>query len=295
MPTKEKKKHWIVKASGKRELFSEEKLRSSLKRSNAPEDVINIIVKRIMRELEDGLATSRIYKRAYALLKKDKRAVALRYSLRQAVMQLGPTGFPFEKLVGEILKAKGYEVKVGTIMQGNCVEHEVDVIAKKDHQHIMIEAKFHNKLGIKSDLKVALYVHARFEDLKKKREEKDTSETERVHEAWLITNTKLTQEAIRYSKCAGVRAIGWNYPPIGNLQDLMLETGVHPLTCLTTLSQSNKRQLFEKGMVLCNDIEARPKALHALGIGDKKVDAVLGEIKAVCLTDAELAAGVKKS
>jgi len=295
MPKTQNKKYWITKASGKREEFAEEKLRSSLRRSGAHADVINVVVERIMRELEDGLQTSHIYKRAYSLLKKDKRSIALKYSLRQAVMQLGPTGFPFERLVGEILKIKGYEVEVGTVMQGNCVEHEVDVLAKKDNHHIMIEAKFHNKLGIKSDLKVALYVHARFEDLKKKREEKDTADTQRVHEGWLITNTKLTQEAIRYSKCVGMRTIGWNYPPTGNLQDLMLETGVHPLTCLTTLSQSNKRQLFEKGMVLCNDIEVSPKSLRSLGLGNKKIDTVMGEIKAVCAIDDTTTTDMKKA
>ena len=45
-------------------------------------------------------------------------------------MELGPSGFPFEKLVGKILEQEGFETRVGVIVQGNCVQHEVDVIAR---------------------------------------------------------------------------------------------------------------------------------------------------------------------
>jgi len=51
--------------------------------------------------------------------------------LKKAILQLGPTGYPFERFVGELLKYQGYEAKVGQIVQGNCVQHEVDVVAKK--------------------------------------------------------------------------------------------------------------------------------------------------------------------
>ena len=39
---------------------------------------------------------------------------------------------------------------------GHCVEHEVDVMAWNENKLIIAEAKFHNAIGLKSDLKVAL-------------------------------------------------------------------------------------------------------------------------------------------
>jgi len=145
----------IIKASGEKQPFYEEKLRNSLKRSGAADKLVDNIVGRIKGELKEGMTTKQIYNRAFVLVKKDK-AVAIRYSLRQAVMALGPTGFPFEKFLGEVLKTQGFEVQVGVMLYGFCVTHEVDVLANDGDKHIFIEAKFHNRLGTKSDLKDAL-------------------------------------------------------------------------------------------------------------------------------------------
>jgi len=203
----------------------------------------------------------------------------MHYSLRRAVMELGPSGFLFEKFVGEILKAQGYEVKVGVIMQGACVEHEVDIFAKKNHRHIIVECKFHNEDGIRSDVKVALYVRARFEDLKKKCD--TTVNHEDIHEGWLVTNTKLTSQAIAYGNCVGMKIIGWNYPQGGNLQDLIVASGVHPLTCLTTLNKKRKAVLFENGIILCRDVEKRTDILRSLGMGEREIASVVTESRLV--------------
>jgi len=50
-------------------------------------------------------------------------------------------------------------------VRGKLVEHEIDVVAWNEEKLIMVEAKFHNQLGVKTDLKVILYVKERFDDL----------------------------------------------------------------------------------------------------------------------------------
>lgn len=147
---------FVVKASGEREPFSETKLRRSLERVRAAPEVVDDIISRIQSELRDGMSTREIYRLAFALLKKHRRPLAARYSLKQAVMELGPSGHPFEKLVSEILRYQGYSAEVARTVQGVCVAHEVDVVAEKDDRHIMVECKFHNQPGLKSDVKVAL-------------------------------------------------------------------------------------------------------------------------------------------
>lgn len=279
-----KQQPWIIKASGEKQQFSPDKLRMSLKRAGAAKQVIDEIVDHIEQELHDGMTTKEIYKHAFTLLKKNTRGVALKYSLRQAMLELGPSGFPFEQFLGELLKTQGYKVQVGGILQGKCVDHEVDVLAEKNDEHIFVEAKYHNQRGYKTDLKVALYVQARVDDITAAhvaRAEKE-NRSPRHHVGWLVTNTKLTSKAIEYTKCSGLTVIGWNYPQEGNLQDRILEAGIHPLTCLTTLTEKQKRQLLTQGVVACISLRREPSVLRSIGLDDKKIDAVMKEVDFLC-------------
>jgi hypothetical protein len=207
--------------------------------------------------------------------------MAARYSLQKAILQMGPTGYPFEILVGEILKHKGFSVEISKIMPGRCVAHEVDVAAVKNNQHIIVECKFHNELGIKSDIKVALYVHARFEDIHKAWNNTH-AHNEHLKEAWLVTNSRLTADALKYAHCVGIRAIDWNYPPGESLSELVDQAGLHPVTSLTSLTKDQKKQLLNSGVILCRDLFDNPAALSAIGIDGKKTDKVLKEIKELC-------------
>lgn len=273
---------WVIKTSGERERFSMAKLRRSLTRSGADNETIERIVEHILPELHDGMKTSQIYKHAFSILKKSKYPAAIRYSLRKAVMELGPSGFPFEKFVAEVLRRKGYSARTGVILPGFCVSHEVDILMEKGERHIFAECKFHNQQGLKTDVKVALYVHARFLDLQKGHDVKEKGATPKIHEGWLVTNTKLTADAVQYANCAGLNIIGWDYPEQGNLQDLILETGVHPLTFLSTLSASNKISLLEQGIVMCRDLKNSPAPLKSIGLSDEQIKLVEGEVDKVC-------------
>lgn len=276
----QEQKIWVVKANGEHEIFDEIKLRDSLRNAGADEDIIEQIVRRIVSELRNGMHTQKIYNHAFALLKKKRREVAARYGLRRAIRELGPSGFPFERYVGEILKEKGYDVKVGMIVQGWCVDHEVDVSAHKDGKHILVECKFHNEEGFKTDLKVALYVRERFNDIAKRHATLKTN-GEHFHEGWLVTNTKLTSQAIQYANCAGLKVIGWSYPATGNLRDLINETRLHPITMLTTLSSADKHRLMDADIVLCRDLPKNKELLHGIGIDHKKLEKILEEVEMI--------------
>ncbi len=221
------KRVFIIKRSGEREPFSETKLRSSLEKTLAPSAIVDDIVKHIQSELKEGMTTSEIYQHAFWLLNKHRAPTAARYSLKQAIMDLGPEGHFFERFVGELVKSKGFTVEVGKVVKGFCVEHEVDVVGEKNGYHIMVECKFHNSFGIRSDVKVALYVKARFEDIEKKWRAKP-SHGHKFDEAWLVTNTKLTWDAIRYAACVDMQTIGWSYPYEDSLQSVIERSGLHP-------------------------------------------------------------------
>ena len=237
----------IKKADGSTELFEKLKLETSLKRAGASKPITQEIVKKITVELVNGMTTKEIYQQAFTLLKdKEKHPVAAKYSLKKAVFDLGPSGFPFEDFIAEIYKAMGYETSTDIILKGKCAEHEVDLLAVKKGKKYGAEIKFHNSQAIKTDLKVALYVYARFDDVIK---------NNGVDEGALITNTKFTKNAITYGECVGLKMISWNYPNKDNLYSLIEETGLHPITCLTTISEREKKRLIENKIVLCRTIK----------------------------------------
>lgn len=274
----ETQKLFVIKADGGREPFDEAKLRDSIRRVGASDEDIDAVMGQVAREMRGGLTTRKIYQRVFSLLKKMHRPSAARYTLRRAIRELGPSGFPFEKYVGEILRAKGYEASTGVIVQGWCVDHEVDVSARKGGKHVIVECKFHNEEGYKTDLKVALYVYQRFLDIQKRHETLMGVADEKVHEIWLVTNTKLTSKAIQFAACAGMTVVAWDYPKPGCLHDLINETKLHPITVLTTLSSNDKRLLMENGVILCRDLSSKKEIMHGIGMGDKKIEKVLVEV-----------------
>ncbi|MDP6387762.1 MAG: ATP cone domain-containing protein [Candidatus Pacebacteria bacterium] len=265
----------ITKQDGTKEPFEVEKLRYSLARSGATKEGINDVIRYIEKDLKEGMSTSEIYKHAFSYLEKKEKPVAARYSMKRAVLALGPSGYPFEDFVAEIFRAKGYLVEVGRIIKGACVEHEIDIIAKRNGEKVGAEVKFHNTLGKRSDLKVALYVHARFEDIKK-------VDNVNINEQWLITNTKFTTNVIKYGDCVGIKLISWNYPKGGNLQKLIEETGVQPITALTSLSGAEKKRLMEQKVVLCRNIKENKKILNSMGFNTQKVENIMTESQALC-------------
>jgi hypothetical protein len=87
---------FITRTSGEKSGFSEERLRHSLEHAGA--DAVNTIGKEIASKLYDGIETKKIYRMAFKLLRTNSRHTATRYHLKRAIMESGPSGFPFEKL-----------------------------------------------------------------------------------------------------------------------------------------------------------------------------------------------------
>ncbi len=267
----------ITKADGEQEPFDAGKLEQSLALSGASSTVRAMIAAELLKELRPGMHTEAIYERAFALLKKhEKTPVAARYSIKRAVLALGLSGFPFEQFVAQIMRAHGWKVQTGVALTGRCAPHEVDVLAERDGKRVGIEVKFHNDFGGKTDIKDALYVWARYEDLKRA-----PAASSRVDEGWLITNTRFTRNAIRYGQCNNLTMIGWDYPRPRGLLQMIEEARVHPLTCLTTLSDAEKRRLLDRQVVLCKDVRA-PHVLQDHGIRPDKIQHVLEEAQQLC-------------
>ena len=276
----------IIKAFGKTENFSERKLVNSLARSGAGSEIINKILPEITSQIKDGMSTREIYTQAFELLKQYSTSLAGRYKLKQVINELGPTGFPFELYVAEILRHEGYQVNTGQIAKGLCVNHEIDIVAQNEIHHFMIECKFHNAQGTHSDVKIPLYVQSRFLDVAAEWK-KFPGHNTRFHQAWIVTNTRFTEDAISYGTCMGINLISWSYPSTLSLKDRIDASGLHPITCLTTLTKREKQILLEKKIVLCRHLCQQPELLREIGIkNEQRITTILSEGKQVCIQTA---------
>ena len=266
----------IVKADGTKEAFNPERFTRSLERSGAKPFAAERITQTIAETIVPGTSSREIYSRAFALLRREARPVAARYALRRALLELGPSGHPFEDFISHLYRAEGWEVETRKIMQGKCVSHEVDFYAshKEQNEFMAAELKYHNDPGYKTDLKVALYVKSRFDDIFSC---DPTLRACPIDRGILITNTKFTTEAIAYAECASVELLGWGYPATNSLFTRISRAKVYPITTLTGLSHAEKRILIELGTIAVDEVVKDRGRLDPLHLSSEQVGHVLAE------------------
>lgn len=281
-----KKEILIKKASGEVVSFSEKKLAESLRRSGASEAQIDFVIDQMKDKIVPGMSTKKIHRIAFSILKKSSPHIAARYHLKKGIMELGPSGYPFEKFIGAIIEQQGYKTSVGVVLAGQCVNHEVDVVAESATEYILVECKYHNLPGIVCDVKIPLYIHSRFRDIAHKMNE-EPHVNGRKHNGWVVTNTRFTSDAVQYGTCAGLYLLGWDYPAKNNLRELIDRMQLYPLTCLTSLSKPEKERLLEKQVVLSKELLHKPELLDEIGLGSGRKQNVLNELTKLCCAPDE--------
>lgn len=271
----------IIKNSGEIVDFDSVKLRASLTKSGATSGVVDVILSQIQNELYEGITTKIIYKKAFSLLKKQSNSHAARYNLRSALLLLGPAGFFFEKYIARIFAAEGCETKTNVILQGKCVSHEIDVFFKKEGQIAMVECKFHGSVTAASDVKVPLYIHSRFNDLKVL-SHSIFSTNDTIADCWIATNNRFTSDAITYAACAGLNLLSWNYPKNNNLKTKNDKDCLYPVTCLTTITLAEKDKLLFLDIILVKELLNNNNVLKKVGLSDDRIKRVVKEVAELC-------------
>ena len=272
---------YVEKISGEKEPFDVNKLKQSLFNAGAQREFVEAIAADIEAWMVDGITTKKIYARAFAMLRGMQTKAALRYKLKQAILQFGATGYPFEQLVSKVFEGLGYTVRVGDVAQGHCIPHEVDVLATKDKTQYFIECKYSRNQDRVVRIQTPLYVQARMEDIiKKQKTEKQYRDF--TFSSWLVTNTRFSADSIAYGECAGLRLLGWNYPPGNGLKEMIEQAGIYPITLLSRLNRKEKTFLIEKGIVICAQLWKNPKVLEDLKLSRRKYNGLMAELQAIC-------------
>src|SRR3989338_1559243 len=268
----------LIKADRTVESFDERRLIASLERAGAGAHAAQRIAERITATLVPGTSSKEVYARAFALLRREGRPIAARYALRRALFEFGPSGHPFEDFISHLFQAEGWSVETRKIIRGHCVSHEVDFYASHPAQntYLAAELKYHNDPGYKTDLKIALYVKSRFDDIFACDPSLRACPIDR---GLLVTNTKFTTEAIAYAECAGVELLGWHYPEQDNLFLRMSRLRIYPITTLTGLTPSEKRLLVNQRIVAVDMLLSNSHALDTLRLSPERSGALLAEAR----------------
>jgi hypothetical protein len=260
----------VKKHNGALEEYEPTKIRSSLVHSGASGELANSIVNDVNGILYDGIPTWKIFRHAYKELKKHAPGLAPRYDIKGAILRLGTAGFAFERFVSHILEKQGYSTVVGLTVKGEYIEHEIDVLAKKGEETLMVECKHHKEPWLGCKIQTALYVYARFLEVRKT-----------FTEPMLVTNTKFSPQILAYSKGVGIRLMGWKYPPDDSLEGNIERYRLYPVTSIRSLDKGMIEALFKEEIVTLDDLLNRDAGWIAkeLKIDEQRASAIFEEAK----------------
>lgn len=235
----------IRKSDGTLQSFAGEKLERALTRAQVNPRVITDILTTLPRLIRPGTSTQHIHARVLHMLESADPVGAARYNLKHAMFLLGPSGFPFEHYVARLLQAYGWKAEVSKMVPGACVQHEIDVYAERDGAIRAIEAKYRNRPSGRVDIKTALYVHARHQDL---------LAYNPAVEGALFTNTQFTDSARAYGECVNMKMKGWNYPQDEGIAKYIEQKQLYPLTVFSRIPTHVVARLARDGIVLVSEL-----------------------------------------
>ncbi len=258
--------------------FEISKLENSLRNSGAEEDSIKKVINNILPNCVEGVTTREIYKLAFDELKKISNAAAARYSLKRALLELGPAGFYFEQWIARVFQNIGYKTETGQLIKGHSVMHEADVIAKKGEKTYWVECKFRNAEDTKISVTTPMYVLSRIKDISGINYNLFETQT-KFTDGWLITNTYFTKDSVAFGEYYGLRLLSWDYPKDKNIKSLVDQNALYPITCLTSLDGKQKQKLLEQKCLLVKEMFNDQNILNSLNLNEEKKSEVLKEAK----------------
>lgn len=263
---------YLKKKSGQEEPFDRAKLEESLVLTGVSRGIVDEVLNKILPKVKSGMTTNRVHNLAFNYLRKRSKVHAANYRVKRSIQELGPTGYPFEILCGELFKAKGFEIEIGVMVNGQFVKHEIDVIATRPDITIMAECKFHNSRSHKNDIKTALYVYGRSLDIK------NNPESRRFDKFAIMTNTHFSADAIKYAEGVGMLLYSLNKDPNYSMISNLIRYKLYPISCLKSLKKKVISILFERKIVVVKQLEKEIEILKEFNMTDAEIKSVLLEI-----------------
>jgi hypothetical protein len=263
---------YVKKFDGTMQKYDASKLKRSLVNSGADNEIINKIMAKVDKILYDGIETKKLFRFVFNEFKKHRSYTASRYNLKNAILRLGIEGFAFEGFVSKLLKKQGYSVRLNRVVKGRYILHEIDVSARKNNERIMVECKHRTKPWLGCHIQTALYVYARYLDVKKT-----------FTAPMLVTNTKFSGQVIKYSRGVGLMLMGWKFPRSNSLEYNIEKFRLYPITMLSSLSKSKIDMLLNLKIFLISDLSKRnaSEIANMIKITESGANRILEESRAL--------------
>ncbi|MBI1972048.1 MAG: restriction endonuclease [Candidatus Aenigmarchaeota archaeon] len=251
----------MKKADGSLEIFDGSKIIKTCLRSGLDNEESGIVLQHVERKAYDKIPTNALLKMILKEIRKHSKPAAMKYNLRAALAALSPEGVFFEVYIKKLLEEYGYSVEHSKIVKGNCSEHEVDLIAKKGNEKIMVECKHHRNHHTFAGQAEAMVTWAKFDDTKGRNG---------FTGAWLVCNTKISAHAMGYLACKNLKSVCW-----GNGLNGMIEgKKLYPVTILGSMAGNSVEKAFNSGVLTIEDVISADSAVLRKVFGEKRLRAV---------------------
>jgi len=270
----------VVKKEGNTEIFNSDKLCDSMVEIGASEDIAKQVCAIVSDHIEKETSTEEVFTKTHRYLSELEPGVAGLYALERGLSALGPSGFLFEQYVASLFDEMGYATRTNVYLDGEGVQHEIDVIATKGNSVFVIEAKYRNDYKIKTHINQVMYADARLEDIRRQARKKGDT---RDYYVWVVTNTRFTDNAMNYVRHRDVQLMGWDYPNYINLMKIVSQKDLYPVTVLPSITKSALNSFAKRGVVLAKSLRnySAEKLQSEFNIADKLSHKLVLEIAAL--------------
>lgn len=237
---------YVTKADGSKQPFDRNKIIRTCLRLQLNYNDAEKVAREIESKIYNGIPTKKILQMIFKIASNYRSSLKYQTDLRESIALLRPKP-DFEKFVELIFKTLGYKTETNLLLNGACVEHEIDVIAKKDEEILLIEVKHHVNPHKYTGLDVFLEVNSTLEDLREGY--KLGTHTYNFTKALVICNTKISEHGKKYAKCKKIEAIAWNYPEEFGLERIIEENKIYPITILKSLEIEEMYKFADAGII----------------------------------------------
>ena len=155
---------FVTKADGTRQPYQRGKIVDLCLKKHVSLDVAEKVAEKVEERIYDGIETKKILRMVFTYLKHYRPTVRYQIDLRRAISLLRPKP-DFERFIQLLLQELGYNVLPNLIVRGRCVEHEIDAIAIKDEETVLVEVKHHLNHHTYTGLDICREARATYEDL----------------------------------------------------------------------------------------------------------------------------------
>jgi Holliday junction resolvase-like predicted endonuclease len=236
----------VTKFDGTKQIFDRNKVVNTCMRMRATREQAEKVASNIEKQIYDGIQTKKILQMVFAYLQEFRPEIKHRVDLREAISRLRPKP-DFEVFVALLLREYGYSVVGSQLIAGSCVTHEIDGVAIRDSEVIMVEVKHHFQHHTYTGVDIFLETQATLEDLR-------DGFTENKHKlnfsrALIVCNTKFSDHALQYARCKGIEFIGWKAPPEFGLEKMIEEKKFYPITLIRNLDSKIEEKLGDNGVL----------------------------------------------